>query len=69
MEQNISESSPPSLWNSNRVYFLELIVSNFLLHTILETLDSSSEGLFSVKKWLLSRKYEALQIQFEQFLE
>ena len=44
---------------------LEWIVSNFLLHSILEMSDSSSEGLISVKNRLLCRKHDAPQIHFE----
>ena len=42
---------------------------NLVLHTTLEKPDPNSEGLISLKKWLLSRKHEALQIQFEQLFE
>ena len=40
-----------------------------ILHATLEMPDSNCEGLISVKKRFLSRKHEALQIQFEQLLE
>ena len=46
----------------------ELKLSNLFVETILEMSDSSSEGLISVKKWLLSRKHDVLQIQFEALL-
>ena len=45
------------------------IMSNFLLHLILEMSGWSSVGLISVKKWFIFRKHEVLQNQFEQFLE
>ena len=48
---------------------LEWIVTNFLLHSILEMSDSSSEGLISVKNRLLCRKHDAPQIHFELFFE
>ena len=45
-------------------------MSTFLAHTILEMpVFWSSEGLISVNKRFFSRKHDALQIQFEQFLE
>ena len=48
---------------------LDLILSNFLLHSILKMPDWSFEGLISVKELLLSRKHDAVQIQIEQLLE
>ena len=41
---------------------------NLVLHTTLEKPDSNSEGLISLKKRLVSRKHDDLQIEFEKFL-
>ena len=39
-----------------------------ILHATLEMPDSNSEGLISLKKRLVSRKHDDLQIEFEKFL-
>ena len=39
-----------------------------VVHATLEMQDSNSEGLISLKKRLVSRKHDDLQIEFEKFL-